>query len=194
MIDLNASLSRGDVAKFRTLLSANRSMAAKALTFTAEKAQGDWRHENHRVFHMRRRWLDMGVRIKHATPSHLAAKVGSIDTFFGRHVKGVDEPKRSGKKSLFVPVQPASEQGTHTQIRSRLRRMERTKTKPFMRGGVLLRRIGRAKRQALTVLAVLRKEVDIKPRFDAVGVTERAVRREFSTIYERLLLKWAASA
>jgi hypothetical protein len=66
MIDLNVSLDRAELAKFRRLLTASRTEAAKALTFTAQKAQGAWRAENTK-FHRRNTWLDKGVRIRPAT-------------------------------------------------------------------------------------------------------------------------------
>lgn len=191
-INLDVALDLRDLQRFKTLQRASATMAAKSLTFAAEKAQDAWRAENPRAFHMRRPWLNWGVRIKHATPGNLVARVGSIDEYFGRHVEGVDEPKTSSTGRLFVPVQPVAEQGTHTQIRAALRRMERTKTKPFMRGGVLLRRLTRKSDAPLKVLAVLRKSVDIEPRFDALGITEAQVKMHYPRIYERLLLKWAA--
>jgi hypothetical protein len=41
------------------------------------------------------------------------------------------------------------------------------------------------------VLGVLRRSVDIKPRLDAEGIVEGVVQREFTTIYERLIIKFA---
>jgi hypothetical protein len=194
VLDLNVSLDPRDLAKFRRLLTANRKIAAQSLTFTAERAQTAWRAENHRDFHMRRNWIDRGVRIRHATVSNLVAQVGSIDKFMGRHVKGVDTPKTSSGKGLFVPIEDIDKQGTHTQIRARLRRMAGTKSGPFWRHGVLLRRTGRGRDAPLTVLGVMRRSVNIEPRLDAVHLVDAAVRVGFGPVYERLLLKWAASA
>jgi hypothetical protein len=191
--ELTLELDRRSLGRFRTLMKANRTMAAKSLTFTAEKAQANWRAEMPGEFHLRRKWLPMGVRIKHANASNLVARVGSIDAFFGRHVKGVDDPKKAGRSALFVPAQPVTEQGTHTQIRSAMRRMWRTKTKPFKRNGMWFRRVGRKGNAGLRLLGVMRQSVEIEPRFDALGITARAVNQHFPTIYERLLIKWAAS-
>jgi hypothetical protein len=193
MISLDVTLSPRDIAKFRTLLKANPRIAAQSLTFTAERAQDAWR-AGHSVFHKRRDWIDKGVRIKHATPGTLRAEVGTIDRYMGRHVKGVDEPKRGGSGRLFVPVQPVEQQPTHTRIRAALRAMQRTKTRPFWRKGALLRRTSTQRDAPLKVLAVLRQSVEINPRLDAVGIVERAVHRHFPTIYHRLILKWAATA
>lgn len=192
--ELNISLDRANLAKFRTLLTANRKIAAQSLTFTAERARDAWRGENHRVFHMRRTWIDKGVQVRAATLSNLVARVGSVDKYMGRHVIGVDEAKEAGGKGLFVPIKPASEQGTHTQLRAALKRMASTKTAPFWRHGVLLRRLSRGHDAALTVIAVLRRSVRIKPRLDAEGVAYGAVQRAFPSVYERLLLKWAETA
>jgi hypothetical protein len=165
-------------------------LAAKALTFTAERAVPAWR-AGQTVFHRRNSWIDRGIRVKFATPSDLNAQVGTPDKFMARHIIDIDQPKVAGRGRLFVPVQPIEEQGTHTQIRSRLRRMMGTKTKPFMRNGVLMRRMGRGHGAPLKVLGVLRRSVDIKPRLDAEGIVEGVVQREFTTIYERLIIKFA---
>jgi hypothetical protein len=190
--ELSITLDTQNLAKFRRLLSANKLIAAQSLTFTAERAQAAWRVGNS-VFHKRRPWIDMGVRIKHATPGNLNARVGSIDKFMGRHVIGVDEPKVAASGSLFVPIQPVAEQPTHTGIRARIRQMMRTKNKPFWRNGNLLRREGPGHDAPLKILAVLRKSVEIKPRLPALEIVDATVQREFPTVYERLLLKWAAS-
>ncbi len=189
-MELNLTLDRRNLARFRTLLSANRTMAAKSLTFVAYKARDDWRAAM-TMFQLRRRWLVTGVRVGNATASNLNAKVGSLDKFFGRHVKGIDAPKRAGGGRLFVPAQPVQQQGTHTQIRRMLRRVDSTKRKTFVVGDMVLRRAGKA-RLPLIVLGRLRKSVDIQPRFDALAMTERVVRRDFGKVYERLLTQWAA--
>lgn len=194
MLELNASLDARNLVKFRRLLVANRKIAAQSLTFTAERAQTAWRAANHAEFHMRRGWIDSGVRITHATPSNLNARVGTIDRFMGRHVIGVDEPKRAQGRSLFVPVQAIEDQPVHTRIRSRLKAMASTRRAPFWRHGTLLRRLGRGHDAKLTVLGVMRSSVNIRPRLDAVGVVEASVQAAFPTVYERLILKWAATA
>lgn len=188
--EIRIGLDARNLAKFRRLFAANKTVAAQSLTFTAEKAQEAWRLEDAREFHLRRPWLLTGVRITHATPGNLEARVGSIDKFFGRHVIGIDEAKEAGEGSLFVPVQPITQQGTHTQIRAAIRRMQRTRLKPFVRNGVLLRRTGTGHDAPLKVLAVFRRSVSIRPRFDALGVVYGAVQRNYPTVYERLLLKW----
>lgn len=191
--ELTVILDARNLARFRRLRIANQTIAAQSLTFTAERAQLAWR-AGQSVFHRRNSWIDKGVRIKHATPSNLNARVGTIDTYMGRHVKGVDDPKVSGGKGLFVPIQPIDDQPTHTRIRSKLRAMMRTKTKPFWRHGELLRRTGPGHGAPLKVLAVMRHSVHIEPRLDALDIVDREVQRAFPTVYERLLLKWAAGA
>ncbi len=190
-VDLNVTLNRRDIARFRTLLKANRTMAAKALTKVAYKAKEAW-VPHYGLFHLRRRWLTTGGRVDMATPSNLVARVKHLDKYFGRHVKGIDAPKKAGGKALFVPAQPIQEQGTHTQIRAMLRRAGRTKTKPKFRvRDMILRRMGRKSDAPVKLLGVLRKSVDIEPRFDAVAYTDRAVRQHFPTVYEKLLVAWS---
>lgn len=191
-MELNVSLDLRNLRRLHTLRTASGKLAAQSLTFTAERAQEAWR-AGHGVFHRRNAWIDKGVRIKHATPSSLVAQVGTIDRYMGRHVKGVDDDKVSAGKGLFVPVEPSAQQPSHTRIRAKLRAMQRTKTKPFWRAGMLLRRTSTAADAPLRVLGVMRKSVNIKPRLDALGLVTRAVQVEFPRVYERLLLRWAAS-
>lgn len=192
-LELSVALDRRNLAKFRKLLVANKRIAAQSLTFTVERAQLAWRAGNS-VFHQRRDWINKGVRITHATPGNLNARVGTIDRYMGRHVKGIDDPKATGGKGLFVPIKPIEQQPTHTRIRAQLRAMMRTKSKPFWRHGELLRRTGPGHSARLIVLGVMRKSVKIKPRLDALMIVDRAVQVAFPTVYERLLLKWAQSA
>jgi hypothetical protein len=194
-VELVIGLDRANLTKFRRLLVASPKIAAQSLTFSAERARDAWREENHRDFHMRRDWIDKGVRVQAATAGRLEARVGTIDKFMGRHVVGVDEDKRAASdKGLFVPVKPIDEQGTHTQIRRQLRGYARTKTAPFWRKGVLLRRLGRGHDAALTVLGVMRQRINIHPRLDAARVVDVAFQRAFPSVYERLLLKWSETA
>lgn len=191
--EITLALDRRNLAKFRTLLKANRTMAAKSLTQVAYKGRDAWRGEIPSDFHLRRRWLVTGIRVGQATPGNLNARVGSIDTFFGRHVKGIDEPKKSGGRSLFVPAMPIEQQGTHTQIRAMLRRAGAAKTRAVFRvRDMILRRMGKGHDAPVKLMGVLRKEVDIAPRFDALALTECAVRQNFVTVYEKLLMQWAA--
>jgi hypothetical protein len=192
MLDLNVSLDARELTKFRRLLTASRTEAAKALTFTAQKAQVAWRTEN-MMFHRRNTWLDKGVRIRPATPGNLTAQVGTIDKFFSRHVRGMADPK---KGRLLVPIyDDIAEVPTHRRLRAMLRRMSGTQRKPFiLKSGsesFLARRFGKA-RGDLKLLAKIQNGARIEPRFDAQGVVERTVRREFTTVYERLLVSWSS--
>lgn len=187
MAEINLTLDRKDLARFRTLLSANRTMAAKSLTFTAEKAVPAWR-AGHRVFHKRNSWIDKGVRMRPATPATLSAKVGTIDRYMGRHIPQLNQRKGG---NLFVPAYGAiSEAPTHTRMRSRLKQAKGTKRKPFRIGSAIFRRKGKA-RTPLILLGHLTRGAEIRPELNAVGIVDGVVRREFPRIYERLLLKWA---
>lgn len=186
--ELTVTLDEKGLAKLRLLQGVSGVMAAKSLTFTAEKARDAWRAGEAVQFHLRRKWLQTGTQVRYATANNLNAQVGSMDKFFGRHVIGIDE-KKEGR--LFVPVQPIDEQGTHTQIRRQIARMMGTKTKPFWRNGILFRRLGPGHDAPLKVLAVMKDSVHIKPRFDALGITDVVVQKEFPPIYERLLIRWA---
>lgn len=194
MTALNLTLDRRDLARLNRLSTVSRVMAAKALTFTAEKAVPDWR-AGHRVFHKRRTWIDRGVRMRPARGSDLNAQVGTIDRYMGRHVVGVGEEKRG---DLFIPTYPGGEisrVGTHTRIRASMRAAKRTRRKPFVlrakSGAVLIvRRKGKA-RLPLIVLGKLQSGADVPERLDALGIVSGTVRREFGPIYERLLIRWA---
>lgn len=190
--ELEIGLDAASLAKFRRLLTANRTMAAKGLTFGAEKAQDAWRLENRRVFHLRGTGLNRGVGKTPATAANLQARVGSRDKFFSRHVIGLGGDKQGEDGRLLVPLYgDIGKAKTHTAFRRLLARMGGTFTFPDRAGDTLLaRRLGKA-RAPLTMLAVLRRSVRIKPRFDAVAVVDRAVRQSFPAIYSRLLTRWA---
>lgn len=191
MPELTLTLDRRDLARFRTLLKANRMVAAKSLTQVAYKARDAWK-PGYGLFHLRRSWLTTGGRVKMATPSRLVSQVYHRDEYFGRHVRGIDAPKHAASTSLFAPAQPIEQQGTHTQIRAMLRRASKTKTKPKFRvRDMIFRRMGKGHDAPIKLLGVLRKSVDIAPRFDALAYTERAVQEHYPTIYERLLTQWA---
>lgn len=190
-MELKLKLDRRNLARFRTLMKANKTMAAKSLTKVAYEARDDWREEIPEDFHLRRKWLISGARTKMATAKNLQSAVGHMDSYFGRHVKGVDEPKRAAGSKLFVPAQPAEEQPSHTGIRAMMRRAAKSKTPPFRVRDAILRRVGRKSDGPIRLLGVLRREVAIEPRFDALGLTERAVQREFGKVYSHLLKKWA---
>lgn len=190
-VELDLKLDRRDIARFRTLLKASKTMAAKSLTFTAEKARPAW-IAGHSVFAKRRNWIDKGVRIRAATAGNLSAQVGSIDKFMGRHIKGIGEEKRAASGRLFVPAYGAiSEAPTHTKVRAMLRRADSSDRPPFQVGDTLLRRKGKG-RTRLIVLGRLTKTVDIEPRLDALKIVDGVVRREYGRVYERLLKKWAS--
>lgn len=187
-LSLDIVLDRRSLAKFRTLLKTNQTMAAKLLTFTAEKAKPEW-IVGHHVYHKRNGWLDKDIRLRAATVGNLNAQVGTLDKFFGRHVKGIDEPK-GGR--LFVPAyNNIADAPTHTKVRAMLRRAEGTKREPFRIGDMLVRRESKA-RTPLIALGRIRKGAKIEPHFDALGIINGVVQREFATVYSRLLKAWAA--
>lgn len=194
--ELTVALDAQGLRRLRTLEKASRPMAAKALTFTAERAVPAW-VAGHSVFYKRRSWIDRGVRKTAATASNLNARVGSVDLYMGRHVKGVGQRKEPASSRLLVPdYARISEVKTHTQERRKIARAEGTKRKPFVmeaRSGhlMLVRRKTKA-RAPLVIMGHLMRDVDIRPQLDALGIVEGVVHREFGPIYERLLLQWAA--
>ncbi|MGN6849605.1 MAG: hypothetical protein ACTHJK_09065, partial [Sphingomicrobium sp.] len=72
MPEITITLDPKDIARFRRLRSVSGLMAAKSLTFTAERAVPAWKAGN-AVFHRRNSWIDRGVRMRAATPGHLEA-------------------------------------------------------------------------------------------------------------------------
>lgn len=194
MAEITLQLDPRNLRRLGTLAGASRVMAAKSLTFTAERAVPAW-VAGHRVFTKRRSWIDKGVRMRPATAGNLNARVGTIDRYMGRHVEGIGEEKVTGGRALFVPNQPTPAQGTHTQTRRKLASMRRTKRKPFITtlssGRVVLARRKGKGRLPLLILASLQRSVDIPERLDALDIVAGVVHREFPPIYERLLLRWA---
>ena len=194
-VSLDLALQKGDVERIGRLAGVSRTMAAKALTFTAQKAVPAWIVGNS-VFHKRRTWIDRGVRSRPATASDLTAVVGTLDRYMGRHVKGIDEEKAADTgKSLFVPIyNSAGDVGTHTQVRRQLARFDQTQRKTFVlkaaSGKVFIARRTTTARAPLQIVAVLEQEVDIKPALDALGIVSAVVNVQFGPVYERLLLRW----
>lgn len=191
MPELTITLDAKSLARFRRLRQVSPLMAAKSLTFTAERAVPAW-VAGQAIFHHRNTWIDRGVRMRAATPGNLVSVVGHLDRFMGRHVVGINEPKEG---HLFIPIyRQIGEALTHTQERRALARMEETKRKPFIlrRDGetFLARRVGK-ERTPLKILGKIQDGAKIKPRLDAVAIVETVVRREFPTIYSRLLVRWA---
>jgi hypothetical protein len=194
-VALSIALDARNLAKFRRLMAANQKVAAQSLTFTAERAKPAW-IVGQSVFHKRNTWIDRGVRMRAATPGNLNAQVGTLDKFMGRHIVGADEDKEG---NLFIPFyQRIGEALTHTKERRALARMQETKRKPFWitgrdGGRYLVRRAGK-RSFPLIVLGKLQAGAKIPDRLDAVAIVDGVVQREFPTVYERLLLKWAETS
>jgi hypothetical protein len=191
---LDIQLDGRNLRRLRLLESASRQSAAKALTYVAGDSVEPWR-AGHRVFTRRNSWIDRGVRYRPATVRNMVAQVGTVDRYMGRHVVGIGQGKESTGRALFVPGEPAPQQGTHTQTRRKLKGYARTKRKPFIirKGGrvLLARRTGKG--HAFRILGSFRKSVAIPERLDAQGIVAGVVNAKFPRIYERLLLKWAES-
>lgn len=192
-VRLDVQLDARNLRRLRRLEGASRLMAAKSLTFTAEKAVPAWR-AGHRVFHRRNAWIDKGVRLRPATTRTMAAQVGTVDRYMARHVKGLGEDKHGAR--LFIPIYSRiSDVLTHTRQRRRMKGFERTQRKPFaikLNGGGLLiaRRKGKG-RAPLEILGKVQAGANVPERLDALGIVAGVVNREFPPVYERLLLKWA---
>lgn len=185
------TLDAENLARFRRLLGVSRSIAAKSLTFTAERAVPAWRVGNS-VFHKRNTWIDRGVRMRAATPGNLEAQVGTLDKYMDRHVIGLGGGKEG---HLFIPMYARiGDAPTHTRERATLRRMEGTKRKPFkivLHGTTYIARRDTSDRLPLVILGKIQDNAKVTPRLDALGIVDRVVQAEFPTVYERLLLKWA---
>lgn len=195
MFALDLTLDTRDTRRLSLLASVSRLKAAQTLTFTAERVIPVWRMANRHVFHMRRNWIDKGVRLRAATPGNLNAQVGSIDKYMGRHVTGIADPKRG---NLFIPIySDIADVKTHTAMRNTLRAADASSRKTFKittaSGRVLIvRRKGKG-RTPLQILGVLQHGAHVEPHLDALALTYGVVAREFGPVYERLLLKWADS-
>lgn len=189
---LDISLDQRNLRRLRTLASVSKLAAAKALTATARESVPAWIAANHRVFHMRRTWIDRGVRYRMATPGDLNAQVGTVDKYMARHVVGLGEEKKSSAGRLFVPLIPVAQQGTHTQLRAKLRQADSTTRKTFklvVNGKTFIaRRRGRS-RSDLQIMGELMDHVRIPQRLDVQTVVSGVVNARFGPIYERLLLK-----
>jgi len=193
MIELEVALDARNLKKLKLLKQASGLAAAKALTFTAEKAVPAWKEGQACVLHRRNGWIDKGVRMRPATAGNLESQVGTLDKFLGRHIKGIHEEKQAapGHRLLVPMYNDIGDVGTHRQLRRKLQAAEGTKRKPFeirTHGETLLVRRKTKRKTPLIVIGKLMHQVDIPERLDALGIVDGVVNREFPKVYERVLL------
>lgn len=195
-ISLDITINGKTLEGFKLLKSVSRGFAAKALTEVAKDSVPAWRAQNDRAFYMRRRaFVQGGVRYVPAEKDTLTAQVGTIDKFAGRHVIGIDQPKVSAARGLFVPVYASiTDALTHTRTRTKLDQMKGTGRAPFKiesrSGKILIVRRKTSRRTPLEILGVIQPDVHVEPRVDALGAVDGVVQHRFGEVYERLLLQW----
>jgi hypothetical protein len=211
-VELRFGLDWGDFYRLKALPPKARIAGAKALTFTAKDAQAAVKVRTGAVFHLRNAWVPKGIRIKPASAGSMVAQVGSIDKYMARHVIGAGDDKapesalsiRRTRDSrgrlasgglLIKPYGSIGDYPTHTRVKSQLGRVDRQRRKTFQivsKSGnqVLVVRRTTKKRYPLQTLSILRgNAVDIKERFDMVGIIRTTVKVKFPIHFERAIGK-----
>lgn len=207
-ISLYVTLDKKDLRELSRLKGKARMAGAKALTWTAKDAQKALQTQAGGVFHLRNSWVPRGIRIDPATPGTMNARVGSIDKYMERHVTGQGKrPARSltirGSRDssgrlatgglLVKPYGSIAQAPTHNVVRRRLKRVDTQKRKTFQiigRGGsVLLVRRTTKKRSPLEVMAVLKNQATVTPRWPLQGTVQGVVSARFGAHFERAISK-----
>lgn len=205
-VELSITLDTRDLKRLAALKGNARFAGALALTRTAKDAQAKLRETAPTYFHLRNSWVVGGIRIKAATKSGMAAQVGSIDKYMGRHVFG--DPKHAfrslslrskrderGKLAtgglLIRPYTGIASAPTHMRVRSQLKRIDGQRRKTFQvrgKGGTVLivRRVGKA-RHPLETLAILKSGAQDHPIWPLLPLVQGVVTARFSAHFEAAL-------
>ena len=153
---------------------------ARALTKTAQDAQGDVRADLPNRYTLRNNWVSNGIRITPATKSVPQAVVGSLEPFMERQERGGTKRARSHSR-VAVPVN-AKRNKRDMIPRGQRPGALRGKPKIFMlktaSGAGIVRRVGK-KRYPLQLLYWLKRGVLVKPSFGFKGQTDNTVSRRF---------------
>lgn len=189
MIHIDITLDKAGLKGLEALGAKGNVATAKALTFTAQDSQRLLQQTLPSYFHLRNSWVYKGIRITPANGGKLVAQVGSVDKYMERHVvakhkdaasglairSSRDSRGRYGSGGLLIPRYGSiGNMPTHTAIRSRFRRYEGNKRKPFHirhGGSILIVRRRTNKRYPLETLGVLQAgagQSKIWPMFELV--------------------------
>jgi hypothetical protein len=153
---------------------------ARALTRTAQDAQGDVRTDLPRRFTIRNTWISRGIRITPASKTKPEAIVGSLEPFMARQETGGPKHARS-HRHVAVPVKAKRNK---RDIIPKGQRPAALKGKPAVfllttaRGSGIMRREGK-KRYPLQILYWLKTGVTVRPRFGFQDTTSDTVRKRF---------------
>jgi hypothetical protein len=163
--------------------AANRQVPfalARALTRTAQDAQGDVRSDLPRRFTIRNTWVSRGIRITPATKAKPEAIVGSLEPFMARQETG--GPKRA--RSAHHVAVPVKAKRNKRDIIPKGQRPAALKGKPGIfkivtaSGAGIMRREGK-QRYPLQILYWLKSDVTVRPRFGFQETTADTVRKRF---------------
>jgi hypothetical protein len=163
--------------------AANRQIPfalARALTRTAQDAQGDVRSDLPHRFTIRNTWVSRGIRITPATKAKPEAIVGSLEPFMARQETGGTKRARSAHH-VAVPVKAKRNK---RDLIPKGQRPAALKGKPGIfkivtaSGAGIMRREGK-QRYPLQILYWLKSGVTVRPRFGFQETTADTVRKRF---------------
>ena len=155
--------------------------AARALTRTAQDAQGEVKAGLGQRFTLRNNWVVGGIRIKAATKANLEATVGSLEPFMERQETGGTRSARDHSR-IAVPVKAKRNK---RDLIPKGQRPAALKGKPKVftitkgSGTAIVRREGKA-RYPLQILYWLKRGVRIKPRLGFKGTTSTIIEQRFA--------------
>ncbi len=191
MIDLKLTPSLPEVEKMLGPEFAKQAKfaLAKSLSKTAVDAKKRLQGALSADFTVRSRWTAGSFRTTPATKTTLVAEVGSTADYMALQATGGPKTSKSGK-DVGVPVGARPTPTARTTPAKFPSRMLKKK-KVFVqttKGGLVgvWQRKGKA-RYPLMLLWILKKQVDIQPRWDFKGQVERAVQLDWHRHIEAAL-------
>lgn len=194
MISLRLRLDRKDLKRLDRLSGEARFAAARALTSTAQDAQGAVRDSLSDNFTLRNNYVSRGIRIEKATKRNLEAKVGSVDDFMALHETGGVKRARDGG-SLAIPTKKVrrTKRGKISKANRPRRLLDKPNVFRFEGDGDsewIARRRGKSSKAPLTFLYVLARKAEIDPKLGLRETTEDVVGRRFPGHFESFMRQY----
>jgi hypothetical protein len=136
-----------------------------------------------RIFTVRSKWINKGLRVEKSHKTNLEAAIGHLDEYMARQAKG--GTKTATKSFVGVPVR-ARKTPKHKTTRAkwpgRLLRKKKHFIKPLSAGGALglFKIVGGKKNPRLELWYVLAERVKVPKRWPLQKTVEQVVREKFA--------------
>jgi hypothetical protein len=196
MIELDVTIDPRDLRRIDLLDRQAPFAIARALTRTAQEAQGRVREELPERFTIRSRWVPGGIRYRPATKAGLVAQVGSVTPFMEQQEVG-GEREGNGAVPIGARRKITDKTGPSRWPKALLAKKAHFLA-PIESGSsefVIWRRYGRKrivtrgayagiKRQPLELMYRFDDDIEIQPRLGLLKTTELVVRERFVPNFE----------